>query len=107
FAPRALGLVASIVAPRRTSVARTGAHAARRQYHAPVVVEVAVESRNRTIGDDPQLIGAGLDQIAVVRDHDDGARIFIDRFGKGAAAVDIEMVGRIVQKDNVGAENSP
>ena len=39
-----------------------------------------------------------------MRDHDDGAREFVDRFGKRSAAVDIEMVGRFVEDDHVGAE---
>ena len=38
-----------------------------------------------------------------MRDHDDGAGKFIDRFGKRRAAVDIQMVGRLVQDDHVGA----
>ena len=42
------------------------AHAARRQHHAPVIVEVAIIGGDSLIGDHPQLIGAGLDQIAIM-----------------------------------------
>ena len=85
-------------------LARGGAVAARRQHQAPVIVEIAVIVRHRMIGHEPEPVGAGLDQIAVMRDHDDRAGKFVDRFGKRGAAVDVEMVGRLVQDDHVGAE---
>jgi hypothetical protein len=47
---------------------------------------------------------AGFDQIAVMGDHDDRARKFIDRLGQRRAAVDVQMVGRLVENDHVGAE---
>ncbi len=77
--------------------------AARRQHPAAIVVEVAVIGRDRAIGDDPQRVGAGLDQIAVMRDHDDGAGIVVDRLDQRRAAVDVEMVGRLVEDDHVRA----
>ncbi len=39
-----------------------------------------------------------------MRDHDDRAGKFIDRFGKRGAAVDVQMVGRLVENDHVGTE---
>ena len=50
--------------------------APRSAEHEPaVVVEVAVERRSLAVGDQQQAIGAGLDQIAVVRHQDHRARI--------------------------------
>ena len=39
-----------------------------------------------------------------MRDHDDGAGEFVDRLRQRGAAVDVEMVGRLVQNDHVGAK---
>ena len=39
-----------------------------------------------------------------MRDHDDSAWKFVDRLGKGGAAVDIQMIGRLVENDHVGTE---
>ena len=97
-------LVAAIGALVAAAVARIGAHAACRQHHAPVIVEVAVKTRDGAIGDHPQLIGAGFDQVAIMRDHDDGAWKFIDRLGQRGAAVDVQMVGRLIENDHVGTE---
>src|SRR4051812_22922069 len=102
FAFATLGLYAFLIT-LAAALARTAARVADRQHHAPVVVEVTVVRRHRLIGDDPQLIGAGFDQIAVVRDHDDGAGKIVDRFGQRRAAVDVQMVGRLVEDDHVRA----
>ena len=45
-----------------------------REHQAPVVVEIAVERRDRAVGDQPQPVGAGLEQMAVVDDQDHRAR---------------------------------
>ena len=68
----------------------------------PVVVEIAVERSYGPVGHDPQAIRAGVDQVAVVRDQDHGARIIVDRLDQRGAAVDVEMVGRLVEDDEVG-----
>src|SRR5258708_16089152 len=41
-----------------------------------------------------------------MRDHDDRAGKFIDRFGKRGTAVDVQMVGWLVEDDHVGTEES-
>jgi hypothetical protein len=66
---------------------------------AAVVLKVAVEGMNLAVGDEPEPVGAGLDQVAIVRD-DYGARKVRDRFNC-RAAVDVEVVGRLVEDDEV------
>ena len=44
------------------------------QHQPPVVVEVAVERRHLSVGDQPEPVGARLDQVAVVRNQDHRAR---------------------------------
>ena len=61
-----------------------------------VFVHVAVEGRDRAARDQPQPVGAGFQQIAVMRNKNDRALIFIDRLDQRRAAVDVEMVGRFV-----------
>ena len=39
--------------------------------------------------------------MPVVRDQDDGAFIFIDRLDQGGAAVHVEMIGRLVEDEEV------
>ncbi len=36
--------------------------------------------------------------------HDDRAGKLVDRLGKGSTAVDVQMVGRLVENDHVGTE---
>ena len=74
-----------------------------RQHAAPVVVEVAVERRHLAVGDQPQPVGAGVEQMAVVRHQDHGAGIVVDRLDQRRAAVDVEMVGRLVEDEQVRA----
>ena len=49
----------------------------------------------------PQAVGAGFDDVAVVADQDDGALVVVDRHDQRFAAVDVEMVGRFVEDENV------
>ena len=78
----------------------------RRQHLPAVVVEIAVIGRNGAVGDQPQPVGAGLDQVAVMADQDDGARKVVDRLGERRAAVDVEMVGRLVEDEEMRAGES-
>ena len=57
----------------------------------------AYQGRHGLVGDDPQAIGAGLDQVSVVRHQDHSAGVGIDRCDERGAAVDVEMVGRLIE----------
>ena len=67
------------------------------EHELSIVVEVAVERRDLAVGDQPQPVGAGLDQVAIVRHQDHRARIVVDRLDQRRAAVDVEMIGRLVE----------
>ena len=69
-----------------------------------IVVEIAVVGRDRAVCHHPQLVGAGVDQVAVVAHHDHGAGKLVDRLGQRCAAVDVEMVGRLVENDQLRTE---
>ncbi len=73
------------------------------EHVAAVIVEIAVIGRGRAAGDQPQPIDRGLDQVAVMADEDDGAGKIVERPDQGLAAVDVEMVGRLVEDHQVGA----
>ena len=99
----------ALVAARRRARCRRGRAAfvrmpSRRQHLAAIVVEIAVVGRDRAVRHHPQPVGAGVDQVAVVADHDHGAGKFVDRLGERGAAVDVEMVGRLVENDQLRAE---
>ena len=51
--------------------------------------------------DQPQPVGAGVEQIPVMRDQNDRALVIIDRLDQGGAAVDVEMVGRLVENQQM------
>ena len=71
------------------------------EHHAPVIVEIAVERRDLAALHQPEPVGAGFQQIAVVRDQDHRAGIIVDRLDQRGAAVDVEMVGRLVEDDEM------
>jgi len=54
------------------------------------------------VGHQPQLVGASFDQMAVMGDQDHGARIIVDAGDQRRAAVDVEMVGRLVEEHEMG-----
>ena len=81
---------------RAIAIAAAGA-----EHQAAVIVEVAVERLDLAVGDEPQPVGAGFQQVAVVGHHDHGAGIFVDRLDQRGAAVDVEMVGGLVEHDEV------
>ena len=66
-----------------------------------VIIHVAVEGFDRAVGDEPQPVGAGLDQMAVVADDDHRPFIFIDRLHQRLARIDVEMVGRLIEHQDM------
>ena len=74
-----------------------------RQDELPVIVHVALERLHGAAADEPQAVRAGLDEEAVVADEDDRALVIVDRFHQGRAAVDVEVVRRLVEDQEVGA----
>src|SRR5829696_1798106 len=72
------------------------------EHEPAVVVHVAVERAHGAAGDEPKAVGAGLDQEAVVADEDDRTLEVVDRLHQGGAAVDIEVVRRLVEDEEMG-----
>ena len=62
-----------------------------------VIVTVAVERFDRMIFHEPEAVRAGVQEIFVMRDQNDRAAIVVDRLDQGGAAVDVEMIGRLVE----------
>ena len=56
---------------------------------------------DRTVRHEPQTIGTGLDQMAVMAHENDRAFIIVDRLNQRFPGIDIEMVGRLVKHQNV------
>ena len=71
------------------------------EHEAGVVVHVAGERLDVAIGDEPQPVGDQLDQRAIVGDENHRAVVIVERVEQRATAVDVEMVGRLVQDQQV------
>ena len=63
----------------------------------PVIGEIAVIGPHRAVPDEPQPVGHELDEVHVVRDQHHRAAEALERIDQRAAALDIEMVGRLVE----------
>ena len=72
------------------------------QEQTAVVVHVAVIRADPAALDQPQGVRDQLDQVAVVADDDDRTRELVDRLDQGLAAVDVEMVGGLVEDQELG-----
>src|SRR5204862_1953930 len=55
------------------------------------------------IADKPETVGARLDQMPVVRNDDRGTGIVVDRLHQRGAAVNVEMIGWLVEDHEMGA----
>ena len=68
---------------------------------AAIIVEVALERRHGAVGDQPQPVRHQVDQMGIVADQHDGAGVVVDRLHQRLTGVDVEVVGRLVQDQNV------
>ena len=73
------------------------------EHPVAIVVEIAVERRDLAVGDEPQLVGGRAQQVPVVRDDDQRAVVVLQRFGQRLAHLDVEVVGRLVEQQQVRA----
>jgi hypothetical protein len=58
--------------------------------------------RHLAVGDEQQFVGAGAQQVAVVRDEDHAALVILHGEGQGLAHFEVEVVGRLVEQQQVG-----
>ena len=66
------------------------------------VAQQALLHRDHAVGDVAHVRGVdGLAEGAVVADDDDGALVFVDRLEQRGDGLDVEVVGRLVEQDDV------
>ncbi len=78
-----------------------GRAAALRQEHAAVGLHVVLEGRDRAVVHQPEAVGDQFDEMRVVADEDDRAAVFGEGLDQRLAAFDVEMVGRLVEDDQM------
>ena len=71
------------------------------QHQVAIIVERAVELRHRAVIDQQQPIGDQPEHMAVVADHHDRAAKAGQRLDQRIARIDVEMVGRLVEDQNM------
>ena len=71
------------------------------QHQFLIIIEITVEGDGLSIRHQHETICAGLDQVAVVRHQDHGAGVGIDRRDERRAAIDVEMIGRLIEHDEM------
>ncbi len=74
-----------------------GAAAAGIEQEFAIIIHITVKAFDAALAHQPELIGAGLDKVAVMRDEDHRALIFVERPDQRLAAVHIEMVGGLIE----------
>ena len=62
---------------------------------------VAVKACDCAIGDQNKTIGTGFDQIGIVADDDDRTFVGVERMVQRIAAVDIKVVGRLIEDEHM------
>jgi len=61
----------------------------------------AVGLRDAAVVHEPQLVGGRAQQVAIVRHDDQRAVVVLQRFGERFAHLDVEVVGRLVEDQDV------
>ena len=85
----------------RLGARRIGVGAALGQALGAVLVHVAVVGAHGAAAHDPQAVGAGVHQVAVVADQDHRALVVVERAHQRLARIDVEVVGRLVEDQQV------
>src|SRR5690606_17818947 len=86
---------------RRTLALRARTLAALREQVRAIRVEISVEGAHRAALHEPQAVDARLDKVTVMADEDHGPREVVERLDERFAAVDIEVVGRLVENEKM------
>ena len=73
-----------------------------RQTPLAVVVQITIEWIQTAFVYQQELVGGGFEQAAVVRHHNQRALKALQGHGEGVAHVQIEVVGRLVEQQQVG-----
>ena len=65
---------------------------------------IAVKHGDFAFVDNPQRIGHGIDEVAVVRHKQQGAVVFVEHIFEGFTGADVEMVGGLVEDEQIAAD---
>jgi hypothetical protein len=91
---------------RLQCVATTGAQGGGRGGRGPaleVLVDPAGQHRDLPVAEErPDGVGHPLEEVAVVRDHDERARPAVEEVLEDVEGLDVEVVGRLVEEQHVG-----
>ncbi|CAM2143964.1 conserved protein of unknown function [Pararobbsia alpina] len=68
-----------------------------------IVVQIAIEGLDATLGDKPELVTHSTQQRPVVTDEHHGAFEFVERHAERFACGQIKVIGRFVEQQQVGA----
>ncbi|CAM2156142.1 conserved hypothetical protein [Paraburkholderia tropica] len=68
-----------------------------------VIVQIAVEGFDAALGDQPEFVAHGAQQRAVVADQHHRPLEFVQRHGERFTRGEVEVVGRLVEQQQVGA----
>ena len=71
------------------------------QQQAPVILQIAVIALAAALIDQPQAVGGEFDQMGIVAHQHDGAVIIVQRLHQRLAGIDIQMVGRLVEQQDM------
>ena len=67
-----------------------------------IVVQIAVEGLHRAVGHQPQAVGAGAQEMPVVRYQHDRALVLLQSERERVAHLQIQVIGRLVQQQQIG-----
>ena len=73
-----------------------------RQQEVPIVLQVAIEWRHGPVRDQPEAVGRQLDDVGIMADDDDGTVESVDRLNQRLARIDVQMVRRLVEQQDMG-----
>jgi len=72
------------------------------QHLLPVVLEAAFDLRDSLLLDHPQLAFSLTNQTLVVRNNNNTTCVILDSVPQGVDGLDVEVVGGLVENDDVG-----
>ena len=67
----------------------------------PIILDIALERRDRGVRDQPQTLGDQRDQMRVVGHQYDRTRIAVERLDQRLARIYVEVVGRLVEQQQL------
>ena len=66
-----------------------------------VIIHVAIERLHGAVANNPELVGDGFNKMRIMANQNDGTLIGVDRMNQRFAAFDIQMIGWLIQNEDV------